>query len=174
MNKVLERFDGCKYVEVKAGWNSEVFIAEEKDTVVKFSKTPHDGFRVIAKELTKEQRERLGLVRIYEEESNYEENIFVLEKLLPIRDYNLYLGCENAQLTLNDLHHPGSKVVPLTRLMDKSDPMFEITRKAYLLWRYLKRKGINTNIDLNPSNIMKRKDGTFVLSDPLGSAFNFI
>lgn len=173
MDKVLERFDGCNYVDIKAGWNSEVFIAKEVDKVVKFSKVGNDGFRAIAKLLTAEQRERLSIVKIFEEESNYQDNIFVLEKLIPIRDYSLFLGCEDAQLTLNELHHPGSVAVPLTRLMDKSDPMFDITRKAYLLWRYLKRKGINTNIDLNPSNIMKRKDGSFVLSDPIGRTFDF-
>lgn len=144
---------------ISRGQYAEVY-ALTSDTVLRKSLTEVDGFRCICW-LSDEERARFGLpvIKEIEEECSWA----VVEKLqrcgealfqdMGEADWD-YLNSDSPVILIEKFAYP---------------ELGELLNKAIALFNYLTEEGYPvSSLDLHPRNIMKRQDGTLVLSDPIG------
>lgn len=153
---------------IGCGFHATVFRID-KQWVGRWSVDPKDGFQAIW-EIPDAFLERLALPRIKREGSNFDELFFMVERLSRV-DTNLFIGSCDAHRQLNNVWLMDEPKFILSKYMLSTHPLYDITKKVYTAWRYLRMKKIYVSIDLSPSNIMMREDGTLILSDPFGQIY---
>lgn len=158
---------GLKGPLLGAGVHSEVFAIDD-DWVVKRMHDERDGFWTVLY-LSEGVRERLHLPRIDLSRSDMDEGIIVIERLQRL-DWDLWEGTDHIHTVMNDLHlRNESFKFNIDEWLENTHPLYDISSMAYRAWKFVKRAGFATSLDINPSNIMMRKgDKKLILSDPFG------
>lgn len=129
-----------------------------EDTVLRESDDETDGFRAVCW-LSDEDRERFCLPKILEvDEEDY--HWAVIERLYPV-----------GGALFQELGHTDWDIINkhITCLVDvKNERLQALLDKAFELYRYVtdELEMPVLRLDLHHRNIMQRKDGTLVLSDP--------
>lgn len=158
--------DITKLKLIGCGTRSRVYELDE-NWVVKEMLDDIDGFWCVVS-LPEHIRKRFNMPYIDLKRSNIEEGIIVIEKLVRI-NYIEFLGTDKIHLKLNNLYFNWKEKVDIDQYLDSDHPLYEITKQAYRAYRFCNRIGYHLTLDLNPTNIMQRKDGGYVLSDPFGA-----
>lgn len=145
---------------ISRGSFAEVYELTE-DTVLRKSSTEVDGFRCICW-LTTEERERFALPVIKEVDEE-ECSWAIVEKLQRCGD-----ALFQDMGTVDWCHINACS--PVVVIKNFTYPQLgELFNKAIALLKYMVEEGYPvTSLDLHPRNIMKRADGTLVISDPFG------
>jgi hypothetical protein len=150
--------DISKLALIGQGVFASVYSLTE-DTVYRVGGDQLDGWKMIGW-LTDEEREFYCLPKVYsvdEEEGNWA----VVEKLYPVGSA-LFQDFGDRDWSILNLHQ---KVI----IDIGNEQLKALLDKAIAAFHYLKEKGYPIQLlDIHPRNIMKRKDGTLVLSDPFG------
>lgn len=142
--------------------------AVDSEWVVKRMTDECDGFHAIVG-MGPKFAERYSLPRIDYTRSDVDAGIIVIERLYRT-DYDYWYGSEEIHNEMNNLHYSeeNQKSFVFDDHLEKDHPLYDITLKAYKAWKLLRRIGWAVSLDINPSNIMIRKNGELVLSDPFG------
>lgn len=151
---------------IAGGFHAIVFEINQH-WVGRWSTDPRDGFIPIF-DINSAILERLSLPRFDRVLSRPDENFFVVERLYKI-DPLLFIGTDKAHAKMNQLWMLDKKKFILSQYLSPVHPLYEITKKIYTAYRYLRMKKILVSIDIAPSNIMMRKDGTLIASDPFSN-----
>lgn len=150
---------GCgELLKLGAGINAEVYAVDE-NTVLRVSCREVDGFRIIHL-LPKKWKLDYPLVNILATDGDCSEFALV-ERLYPIpylRDSDLFDREFWEQVSEYHIANPHGAPEAIVRLAEQA---IELHRKVY-------SSGFHVDLDFGPNNIMQRKNGTLVLSDPFG------
>lgn len=151
---------------IACGTQAEVYALDDH-SVVKRVYLETDGFNVVT-QMSHAFIERFKMPRIDFSRSYPDEGIFVIEKLYRT-PYDLWVGTDNIHAILNDLHRRTyARTLDFSEWISPEHPLYDITVTCFKAWKFVRRLGYPVSMDLNPGNIMMRKNGAFVLSDPFG------
>ncbi len=132
---------------------AEVYSSDFPNKVIRISKNSNDGFILILKNLDLVDPDKI--VRIYSFTSDLTESL--LEKLNPLES-DLLSSVDWEEV--NEEHFLGS--VQNEEVKSLLQYALDLYGKIY------QREKVIFELDLSPSNIMLRENGTLVLSDPFG------
>lgn len=153
------------------GFNALV-LAVDDHWVIRASMTKTDGWRVISR-LNHRFRERLSLPRVlatWEDTESVDNKIIELSLVERLKELEFGVDYSFASRTLECMNRHW-KVPDVDKCVSSTEPCYAVIKQAVRAYHVLKRMGLmySISLDLNYSNIMKRKNGEYVLSDPFGS-----
>lgn len=144
---------------------SKVYDLDEH-SVLKVSTDETDGFSIIH-DLSDKVINKYSLPRIDKQRSNPEEGHYVIEKLYPI-DPSLFDDTELVMTIFLDLAECPNLKSRFKQYIQPTHPLFDIFCKAEHVFCLLFRYGYPISLDITTTNIMVRRNGELVLSDPFG------
>lgn len=156
--KEIER----KYSYLSGGFNAAVYELNATE-VIRVSCTEYDGWRAIL-EIPFELRDNLGIVRIIDHwvDPTSGNVIAILEKLKHIEYATVIEHCFNTE-KFNVFGTPPD----IDTILTPDNMFYDIVKKAIKALQYCKANNLGIKkLDLNFLNIMQRKNGTLVLTDP--------
>lgn len=153
------------------GFNAMVLEVDEH-WVIRASIAKTDGWRVISR-LNHRLRERLSLPRVLATwEDNESFNHKVIELSLVERLEELEFGVDYTYESPNlERMNTNYERPEVDKHIQVTEPCYTVIKQAVRAFRVLKRMRImqSVSLDLSYGNIMKRKNGEYVLTDPFGS-----
>lgn len=153
------------------GFNAMVLAIDEY-WVIRASLTPKDGWRVISL-ISHAMRERLNLPRVLATWADAESfpntviELSVVERLEELK-YGVDYTFESPTLERMNRHW---EIPDVDECIPPTEPCYAVIKQAARAFHVLRRMGLmkSISLDLNYSNIMKRKNGVYVLNDPFGT-----
>lgn len=134
--------------------------------VLRHSKTELDGFSILC-QLKDFEAEEFGLLKIYAYDSDYSE--YAITERLHHLDTDTFsdvfeqVSAHFNEIVMSDNYDALEEIIRF-----ENEELKELLIKAFNLGRFLIEDGYRFVMDIKQSNIMARKNGELVLSDPIG------
>lgn len=155
--------------KIGEGFRSKVYAITRK-WVVRCSSHPNDGF-LATYQIPDKYRERLMLPKVDRLQSDVEQGVVFVEKLYQVNT-KIFDDLYALFSVLNDPLFHMKKGFRLKDHISQRHPFYAVVYNTLLICRYLRLKGHVVTMDLHPSNIMVRDNGSFVLNDVIGVILN--